>query len=379
MKRITILSLLKISLFIVFFTLFTGETLSNNTAAEFKPVDPNKIPDILTMISNRTKSNFEQIKTWQGKLEIVTDYIYVDDRAKEVFTENTKYSGQAPKKLLEHRETNIEFSLDAENELLYVEYYSDSAKPLLYIDLENGKDLEAKGILGNREAILTPEYQIDCIADTMRDGVIMSRRAVKQSCPNSSKCSGHPVYDPRGSLSIGDQIWEFFPRIVEHIKKHGKFSVGEFDLQVEERKTEDTNDYRIIMPSRIQGDENYLFHEMVFSGDNGFNVVSFETTYQNGKDANKITFKKVVLEYTRLDDVYIPCHRSEQTFDVPSGKLEREQKITFKNQKVNEAIPTKTFTYKNLNLKNDDKFIDKILDKEYIYKNEELIPVTKED
>jgi len=379
MKRIILLNLLKLSFLIVLVSFSKAETINNNTAGKFSPVDLNKIPEILTMISNRTKSNYEQIKSWQGKLEVITDYVYEGDRAKEVFKEDIKASGEAPKKLIEHRETNIEFSLDAENELLYAKYYSYSAKPLYYIDLESGRDFESKGILANRSSILTPEYQIDCNADTMKDGVVKRTKAVKQACPkNSSTCGGHPVYDPRRSLSIGDQIWEFFPRLVEYIKEHGKYSVGGFDLQVEESKTGDTNDYRIIMPSRMRGDEEYLFHEMVFSGDNGFNVVSLETTYQNKKNANNVMFKREILEYKRFDKVYVPCHRLEQTFDIPSGKLNNERTITFKNQKVNRPIPEETFTYKNLGLKDGDKFIDKILDKEYTYQDGKLIQVEKE-
>jgi len=127
------------------------------------------------------------------------------------------------------------------------------------------------------------------------------------------------------------------------------------------------------MPSRVRGDENYLFHEMVFSGDNGFNVVSLETTYQNEKNANNVMFKKETLEYKQFDKVYVPCYTSEQTFDIPSGKLDDEKTVTFKNQKINQPIPEGTFTYKNLGLQNGDKFIDKILDREYTYQDEDLI------
>jgi hypothetical protein len=123
MKRIISLNLLKFSVIIILVSFSKAETLNNNTSEEFYPVDPNRIPEIVTMISNRTKSNYEQIKTWQGKLEVVTDYIYERDRAKKVFTEDTKASGEAPKELLEHRETIIEFSLDAEKGFSHENYY----------------------------------------------------------------------------------------------------------------------------------------------------------------------------------------------------------------------------------------------------------------
>lgn len=379
MKKICLSNLLKFSVLIVFVGLSNAETLKGNTLGEFSPVDSNRVTEILTMISERTKSNYEQIRCWQGKLEVVTEYLYEGDRAKEMFSKKIKASGEAPKKLCEIRETNIDFSLDAEKELLYVKYYNDSVKPLRYIDLENGKDLEAKGILATRAVVLTPGYKIECKTATMRDGVVTSRIAVRNARPkNASGCEEHAVYDPRRFLSNGEQIWEFFPELLESIKKNGQYSFGEFNLQIEERKIGDTTDYHVIMPSRVQGDENILLIEMIFSENNGFNIISYEMVYHKVEDVN-IVIKRERLEYKKFDEVYVTCQKLEQTFDIPSGKLKKERTITFKNQKVNEPIPTKTFTYKNLGLKNGDAFIDKIMEMEYIYQDEELIPVTKEE
>jgi len=378
MKRKILSNLLKFSLLCVLAGFSNAEALDNDMASEFSPVDSNRVPEVLTMISESTKNNYEKIKSWQGKLDIVTEYLYDGDRAKEIFAEDINASCEAPKKLLEHRETDIEFYLDAENELLYVEYYNDSAKPLRYIDLENSRDLEAKGVLATRRAILTPEYQIDCTAETMRDGVVTSRKAVKNARPKTgSGCEGHPVYDPRGSLSVGEPVWEFFPMLIDYIKEHGGYSVGGVDFQVEERKTEDTNDYRIIMPARIQqGDEKFLIHEMVFSGENGFNIVSYETAYRNKNDLNKIILKRVILKYKVYDDVYVTHHRLEKVYEPQDGELNTEKTIIFKGQKVNESIPKQTFTYENLDLKNGDKFVDTIEGKEYIFQDANLVPIT---
>jgi len=378
MKKKVLLNLLKVFMVIVFFSIPEAKALNNEPPGEFEPIEPDRIPSILTMILNRTESNYNQIRSWRGKLEITTDYVYQGDRAKKVFIESIKSSGQAPSKLLEHRETNIEFSLDAENELLFANYYNDSVTPLEYTDLENGNILEVNGWLATRRAILTPKYQIDCL-DIKQEGVVISRIAVKQiACPEkNSNCDGHPVYDPRRSLSIGDQIWEFLPRLIKYINEHGKYSVDEYNLQVEERKTGDTIDYRIILPGRIQGDENYLFHKMVFSGDNGFNGVLLETTYHNQNDSRSIMFKRKMLEYEQFGSVYVPRLTIEQEFDVMSGDIENEQTIHFKEQKINAPISADTFTYKNLGLQTGDRFVDKIVNKEYEYQDGEFIEIEK--
>ena len=60
-----------------------------------------------------------------------------------------------------------------------------------------------------------------------------------------------------------------------------------------------------------------------------------------------------------------------------SGVLTMKEIITFKNHLVNDPIPEETFTYKNLGLKDGDKFIDKIKNKEYKYKAGKLVEVEK--
>ena len=56
-----------------------------------------------------------------------------------------------------------------------------------------------------------------------------------------------------------------------------------------------------------------------------------------------------------------------------NGEMSYERECLFNNIKINHVIPEETFTYKNLGLKDGDKFVDKIQNKEYIYQDEELI------
>ena len=49
---------------------------SNQAPNKFSPVDVNKIPQILNMISDNVQNNYKRIKTWQGKVESQLDYIF---------------------------------------------------------------------------------------------------------------------------------------------------------------------------------------------------------------------------------------------------------------------------------------------------------------
>lgn len=345
-------------------------------ASKFQPVDPNRIPEILTMISDLTKSNYEQIKTWQGEVDVIKDYIYEETKAEKVFNEDTDGKGEVPSKIREHRESIIKFSLDAEKEFLYSNYYSYSAKPLQYIDMENGRDLGAKGILGRRIAILTPEYQLDCTGDRMHNGVVMSRSAVKKTRPkNSSKCDSnmHPVYDPRASFTNFTNTWKLFPALVEYIEEHGEYKVDEYYLKVEERKSGDITEYRIMLPSRAGNPDSYqyVFSTMVFSSNEGFNIISYQHS------TNNITLQSRTWDYDLVNDIYVPIETTQKDFNWSNGTLSYECIITFKNQKVNEPISEDVFTYKNLGLQNGDKFIDKTTDKEFEYQAGELIEISE--
>ena len=79
-----------------------------------------------------------------------------------------------------------------------------------------------------------------------------------------------------------------------------------------------------------------------------------------------------------VNGVYVPSRTTEQNFERKNGELSYEAKYTFKNAKTNHPISQETFTYKNLGLKNGDKFIDKILDKEYTYQDGDLISASEE-
>lgn len=345
-----------------------AEGLQDNPLSKFYPVDSNRIPEILTMISNRMQTNYNKIKTWQGEVEVITDKIYEGHRAEKVFKTKTNALGEIPKMVGDHREQAIEFALDVDKGFLFANY--SPTKPLTYLDLNTGRDLGAKGIAGRRRAIVTPEYQIDCTGDTMRNGIITSRKAVKQTRQEDSTCANnmHPVYDPRKSFVPGRPVWETFALMLQQIDERGQCGIDGYTLKVEEHIDANTTQYRILLPGKVSSTD-YLFMTMIFFSEKGFNITSLETTKINGD-----LFHKKTWDYEIVDGIYLPTKTTEQNFRPDTGRLSYDKIITFKNLQVNQPIPVETFTYNNLGLKNGDKFMDKIQDKEYIYQEGELIP-----
>jgi hypothetical protein len=349
-----------------------AEGLRGDIAREFRPVDSNRIPEILTMISSRIKSNYNKIMTWQGETNFTIFTIYEGSAAERIFNTRTDSTGKTPNTIIQHIEGRHKFAVDLEKDFLYTKLSREN--PPRYMDFEAGRDLGTKVVGLQGISIVTPEYYINCRPHTMRDGAITSRKAVKKVRQKGLTCSNltPPVSDPREHFVVGEPIWETFPRVLEYINLHGELNVDGYTLKVEECPDGNLTKYRIQIPGKISP-EDYIFVTRVFSSKKGFNIVSYEETNPEGELLHKKTW-----DYDLVNGVYVPSRTTEQIFERKNGELSYEAKYTFKNQKVDKPIPEETFTYKNLGLKNGDKFVDKITNKEYTYQDGDLISVSEE-
>lgn len=354
---------------LISFNILDANALDANTTSEFKPVDPNRIPQVLTLISEQIRSNYDRIKTWQGEADVTTDFINEGAEADRIFREHTNGTGEVPKVVKEHIESGYQFAADVEKDFLYSNRYQKI--PPVYTDLKSRRNLGTKSLRPwFTFSIATHEYSIFSMPSTFHENSIVGRRAVKETRQKDSTCtSGMPLAsDPRETFTTaGGKAWESFPRMLQYINEHGKYSFDGHDLKVEESISENITKYRIEIPGKINTGK-YLFSTKIFSSEAGFNMTSFEVTNEYGK---------VLLEwkwdYDLIDGVYLPKVTSQRNFTRKDGGLDYEKRYTFKNQKVNEPIPAETFTYKNLGLKNGDKFVDKIEGKEYKYQDANLV------
>jgi len=352
--------------------LVSTDILRGGTASEFRAVDPNRIPEILTMISEQVRSNYERIKTWQGETEFTIYTIYEGDRAERIFNTRTDGKGETPNTVVWHIEGRRKFAVDLEKDFLYANVSREN--PPRYMDFETGRDLGTKSAPSQKISIVTPEYYINWGPHTMRDGAITSRKFVKKVRQKGSTCANlsPPVSDPRECFVVGQPIWETFPRLLQYMELHGEVSVDGYALKVEECTDGNLTKYRIQIPGKVSPTD-YLFMTMFFSGNKGFNITSVEETMSDGKLLHKRTW-----DYDLVNGVYVPSRTTEQIFERKNGELSYEAKYTFKNAKTNHPISQETFTYKNLGLKNGDKFIDKITNKEYTYQDGDLISASEE-
>jgi len=368
-------------LFILSLFNWTGAA-DNNQECQWVAVDQNSFAEILTMINSRVEENYDRIKTWQGKVKIVADSVNEGESRKRLY-EHILVDKPLPNKIIDHVELTKEFAVDANKGLLYEGVYPDAQQQI--IDAQTGRNLQLKELvqIGSGKSILTPNYHLDCRENKDSDGIIVSRTVIKQTRPGGElTCQGHlrPVFDPRETMRIfGDitgksfaPLGGSFAKYLAFFDKEGGHSIDGYPtITVAECNVGDVKKYKIVLLSLSKdstGAKVYVASTLVCSSEAGFNVVSFLTTYNNGKMLENKTW-----DYGLIDGVYLPVRQIKQGFDYQTGNLTYQNTISFIGQKVNNPISDEVFTYKNLGLQNGDKFIDKILNKEYTYQDANLV------
>jgi hypothetical protein len=340
------------------------------------------------MISGRVRDNYERIQTWQGKVKIVSDDVHDvhEGKSRKRLYERI-LRGPIPNKVNDHREMTREFALDANEGLLYENYYSGGEN--YSIDAETGEKLQFKELVemgGSGKFVLTPDYLLDCMDNKTRDGVIAGHTVVKKALPEGKlTCQSGmpPVFDPRESMRIFgditgqsfDPLAGAFGRYLASFDKEGGRSIGGNPIiTVEECDVGNSKRYRttlLVLGKDSTGGTIHVFNTVVCSSEAGFNVVLFSTGDSNGRISEKRTWKLGL-----FNGVYVPVQEKELRFDYETGSLKEESTVTFVDQKVNHPIASEVFTYKSFGLKDGDKFIDEIAGQEYVYEDGELIPAS---
>lgn len=337
----------------------------------FQVVPAKRFPEILNTISKSVRDNFIRIHSWQGETEVSRYVVYKGKTAKDIFMRNTDGAGEAPNRVANIAGSKTMFSSDLNKALFYAKVSRETSSR--YIDPANGRDLGTKSIPWWRISILTDKYCIHSSPSVRRKGKIIQRVTIKEKVDEEgcTSCGGHPLpFDPRDLFDFRSPVWLQYPRILEHIRENGEYVADDkYALKVEQRELDGEVQYRVHEPVKIKLEGGNIWFIKTFSSNAGYNMISWETTRVNGE-----LIRRRTLEYQSVQGIYVPSKATEENFDPEDGSLQYQKTRTFKNVCLNHSIPAKTFTYKNLDLENGDKFIDKSMNKEYDYHDGQLIP-----
>jgi len=364
-------SVTKLSVSVAFILLASTLALAEEA---FNAVESEKIPGILRTISNQSKQNFEKIHTWQGELGVSRHSVDRGENAKETFETLTDAVGPRPNEVDELTSSRIIFKCDLDKGLSYSKVSRET--PTRYFDAADGRDLGTKSETRCESRIVTDEYRLSAEPSTRWKGEVVERKATKEKIDKDDLSSKRlqPAYLSKYIFDIESQVWHIYPRIAEIIEEKGEYVIDGLAPKVEQRTISGDLQYRIRLPFKLNRfDINNVWVTKIFSADAGYNMISSERT---SADGGKL-MQQESMEYEKINDVCVPIRRTKDTYDFRDFTLRVHEENVFKNVRINEAIPSETFTYKNLGLESGDKFVDKIAGKEYKYQDANLVPIAE--
>ncbi len=338
----------------------------------FQPIAKEQITETLEVLSIALRANYEQIKSWQADVDVNTEQMYYGIDAQTVFKEKTKSNETPPQSIKRLTTTKTSFVIDTQSENIYER--SVRQGPMCYFDANSNNEIAA--IAGPFETayIVTPTYCIDCIGNKMKGDRITGYRAIKTKVKRQwETIAGTGIFDPRRLVYTytAKAIWDNLDTWQREIVKNGEWKVGSYIGKFEEGHDGNNTVYRLLLPYKVSENE-YVFISFFFSKEAGWHIVKFELMTHDYK-----VLGRTQAEYYTQNGIYVPKRITVYTFNYENQSIERIEDYIFTKQLLNKDIDKKTFTYKNLGLKNGDKFIDKIENKEFEYKDDKLVELTK--
>jgi hypothetical protein len=338
----------------------------------FQKIEQSKIPDELTMLATATKTNYEKIKTWQGKIFFDSTIMYRGTYAADLVKQDTGSITEEPNEVAEIAVGTKEFKIDLEKNLLFRSM--NRPKPLEHIDVVGGKTYtSSKGSLEMKK-LISNDYEIESTPYIKKkDGTILNWMAEKK--PHKKQAS-FDESDPRYCFTIGKPCWVVLSEFSDGVRLYnrdpngivGKVPNSYFSgISLEKSQTAKGVTYRLLF--KIPG----VVEEVItFDGDKGFNPTFIEV-----KNAKSIKITEIKRDFIKIQDVYLPSEQQEIQYDGEDGLLRRAAKSTFSDMQVNMTLPENTFSLNNLGLKDGDKFEDKIAGKKYSYQDANLVLINE--
>lgn len=329
--------------------------------SEFKIVDPNKIPEILSMIVSATQANFEKIKTWQGKITKETISTTKGEDAARLLKKFTSAEpNNSTNEIQRFYKRTIEFKINVEDD----HFFSSSGRddPYIYLDTKDNQSYSSSWGPEEQVFLVTSEEQIEIIPARQRkkDNAVLSRIAIKEPSGTTA------ITDPRKVFYTGGRLlWISLSMLSQNLQTP---DIEHFGVVMKKQVAGDNITYRIEMSDP---GKNRPFCIFTLSSEVGFNRTYFEEW--NDEDGSLIAI--ITTDFVKLDGVFLPKKWSFFQY-FPDGELMRQEINTIENQQINVTIPESTFselTYLN----SGDKFRDKVANKDFEYKNGELVELAK--
>ncbi len=378
-KRTSIFSIV----FITLLSLLILYSVSYGNNGQIQPMPESEYAEFLDTAAVLIEANYENISTWQGEMSIKEDdYLYGEMcRNLQIPEDDPAYSSKSIRRSVS---ASSKFAVDIRINKLYTELI-----PVVkFKALDLNRDVDVKERYSPVISIVNSDeylnYQPNHTYGYEREinGKWVGRKAFRWPVKRVKGEQWGHVRDPRKYFFNGNRaIWEELSALRNHITNPSP-DIPEGKAPQISITTENIDGHT---KTHIKGgfygspdctgcENSFVYITMTLDSAVDLNLVRREVTRKNGK-----TLQTLDITYEKIGDVYVPKTIHFIIFSSSDGKIRFDSQITFTKSILNAPIPTETFNYSNLGLKDGDLFIDEILNKEYRYEaaTKQLKPVEK--
>lgn len=335
--------------------------------------------DVLEMIAFRAKANYEEIYSWQGRMNILeTSHYYGQNAAEKSFAVDINSIARDSQHICEIATTTADFALDPRNGKLY----SNVEPNVKYkaIDLDQFVPVRKNTSCPRTKTILTAERYIWCMPDKKFAPNLRSLPVQKMVFIESSQNKNVKgfVRDPRiffeSSGEDGKKLWETLLRIRSNIEERINTRVAGYPhIEISSLNTDKGIRYHIL--TTWKGGENYAikYIRSLLEVDEsvGFNAIKTETTNPDGV---KTVSKQY--SYENFNGIYVP-KTVRKEINNNKGEPTFSSEITIETISINKPLPEDTFSIKKLGVEEDTIVSDNIKKAEFRFSKGNLVPISE--
>jgi hypothetical protein len=362
----------------LFFLMFT---YSVSFGQSLKPVPESEYVGFLDRAAAIMKANYEKINTWQGEFSIEEDNYYYGEQCRsfDIDANDPAARSDALRRSISELQ---EFATDVKNNKLYC---SKSMPQYKFKALDLDRDIVLERLYSPIVSIVTSDEYLSFMPNLNYgyggkkiNGKWSGKMAFRWPLKRAKNEQWSDVRDPRKYFSEGHKmIWEDLDVLRNHIENpspnipEGK--TPQIRIMTEGTKTYiKTRFYRSEDCKGCNPNLEFVNINMILDSSMEYNLIHREALSTN----NEI-LQTLDITYESIDGICVPKTVHYVTFRSADLKKSFDSKITFTKSILNVPIPEETFTYKNLGLKDGEKFVDKIADKEYKYQDANLVPIAE--
>jgi hypothetical protein len=336
--------------------------------------------DVLDRIALSAKANYEEISSWQGRMNILeTKHYYGPNAVRNANVDANSIAGNS-QNILETIRNTAEFVVDPRNDRLYSKKEKPQIVQLRAIDLDQDASTNKNCGYQSLRAILTREQYIWYLPNSNFVSKFRNVRPGKMAFierPEERKFGlDGDIRDPRIFFEYGGEgktLWDMLLQFRRDINERIKARVAGYpQIEVSSLSGDKGTKYRILTTWR--DGENYVtkYVRSLLEVDEavGFNAVKTETT-----TPDSVRIDSTQYTYEAFGNIYVP-KTIRKEYRNRKGEPTFASEITIETTGVNKPLPEDTFSIKNLGVEEGALVTDKIKNAEFRFRNGTLVPIT---